>query len=54
MEWFKDVDSKNRFSEQYAWFSEQSAWEEHQIRKAKLQFGSKDRKRCGVGDYESV
>ncbi|KAK3121479.1 hypothetical protein QOZ80_8BG0654080 [Eleusine coracana subsp. coracana] len=46
---YKDPDAKDKMNP----FAEQEAWEEHQIGKSKLQFGSKDRKRSS-DDYQYV
>ncbi|KAH7280381.1 hypothetical protein KP509_37G064800 [Ceratopteris richardii] len=49
LERYKDVDGEN---EKMNPFAEQEAWEEHQIGKAKLQFGAANRKK--KDDYEYV
>ncbi|GJN12821.1 hypothetical protein PR202_ga31135 [Eleusine coracana subsp. coracana] len=46
---YKDPDAKDKMNP----FAEQEAWEEHQIGKSKLQFGSKDRKQSS-DDYQYV
>jgi len=47
MQRYKDPEAKDKMNP----FAEQEAWEEHQIGKSKLQFGSKDRKRSS-DDYQ--
>nr|CAB3482705.1 unnamed protein product [Digitaria exilis] len=49
MQRYKDPEAKDKMNP----FAEQEAWEEHQIGKSKLQFGSKDRKRSS-DDYQYV
>ncbi|KAL6646502.1 hypothetical protein ACP70R_018110 [Stipagrostis hirtigluma subsp. patula] len=49
MQRYKDPEGKDKMNP----FAEQEAWEEHQIGKSKLQFGSKDRKRSS-DDYQYV
>ncbi|WVZ95241.1 hypothetical protein U9M48_041032 [Paspalum notatum var. saurae] len=49
MQRYKDPEAKDKMNP----FAEQEAWEEHQIGKANLQFGSKDRKRSS-DDYQYV
>jgi pre-mRNA-splicing factor ATP-dependent RNA helicase DHX16 len=47
MQRYKDPEARDKMNP----FAEQEAWEEHQIGKSKLQFGSKDRKRSS-DDYQ--
>uniref|UniRef100_A0A0E0EKA8 RNA helicase n=1 Tax=Oryza meridionalis TaxID=40149 RepID=A0A0E0EKA8_9ORYZ len=49
MQRYKDPEARDKMNP----FAEQEAWEEHQIGKSKLQFGSKDRKRSS-DDYQYV
>uniref|UniRef100_A0A0E0LTX7 RNA helicase n=1 Tax=Oryza punctata TaxID=4537 RepID=A0A0E0LTX7_ORYPU len=49
MQRYKDPEARDKMNP----FAEQEAWEEHQIGKSKLQFGSKDRKRYS-DDYQYV
>lgn len=49
MQRYKDPEAKDKMNP----FAEQEAWEEHQIGKSKLQFGSKDRKRAS-DEYQYV
>ncbi|KAL6839138.1 hypothetical protein ACP4OV_031029 [Aristida adscensionis] len=49
MQRYKDPEGKDKMNP----FAEQEAWEEHQIGKSKLQFGSKNRKRSS-DDYQYV
>ncbi|KAF8689952.1 hypothetical protein HU200_041587 [Digitaria exilis] len=49
MQRYKDPKAKDKMNP----FAEQEAWEEHQIGKSKLQFGSKDRMRSS-DDYQYV
>uniref|UniRef100_A0A0D9X6S6 RNA helicase n=1 Tax=Leersia perrieri TaxID=77586 RepID=A0A0D9X6S6_9ORYZ len=49
MQRYKDPEAKDKMNP----FAEQEAWEEHQIGKSKLQFGSKNRKRSS-DDYQYV
>ncbi|VAI11416.1 unnamed protein product [Triticum turgidum subsp. durum] len=49
MQRYKDPEGKDKMNP----FAEQEAWEEHQIGKSKLEFGSKDRKRSS-NEYQFV
>ncbi|KAF0900638.1 hypothetical protein E2562_033521 [Oryza meyeriana var. granulata] len=49
MQRYRDPEARDKMNP----FAEQEAWEEHQIGKSKLQFGSKDRKRSS-DDYQYV
>ncbi|XP_047044958.1 pre-mRNA-splicing factor ATP-dependent RNA helicase DEAH1-like isoform X2 [Lolium rigidum] len=49
MQRYKDPEGKDKMNP----FAEQEAWEEHQIGKSKLQFGSKDKKQSG-DEYQYI